>query len=291
LNELTTQDADPLLVDRRKRALDLLEKCAQLLKTQGDMWLAASLARDAADECDRLALSPVEPFLQRVIELRAEGRDRQSIMRELDVPGADRSRLWRIAGKLTERRQIDEREPVTLESSVARLEVPARARFAFERYGIETVGHLVQLTDRHFAQMKNLGRLTVRAIKRELLRHGLELAPNEQFPPLRDRRLEDPGARREWDGRRWIDLPRLEPWQLETGPIHRGSDIRRLRLAPKIMSALPYNVRVAGDLVRLECGQKYRIERALGAEAVKELEQRMRIHRIGNHLKERPLRR
>ena len=62
-----------------------------------------------------------------------------------------------------------------LDQSVDVLDLPIRPSNSLAFYGVKTLRELVALTDRDLLKMKNLGRVSLKEIKKQLAVHGLSL--------------------------------------------------------------------------------------------------------------------
>ena len=75
-----------------------------------------------------------------------------------------------------------EKEDAYLQLSVAELELPTRVLTGLDFGGIETIGDLVQRTEKDIMRLRLLGRISLREIKQALAVIGLTLAESESPP-------------------------------------------------------------------------------------------------------------
>jgi len=272
------RDSDSVNIDGRQRAIDLLERCLAVLKSDGSTAEAALLAGDVADQCDRLAISGLDDWVTRILDLRAKGKTRPQIMAELALPKHQRLPLWRAALRFEANRQRQKVDPLTAESSVERLDLPSRVAKALRRNGVCTIGQFAQLTDRDFRKMANVGEESIERAHGELRRHGFERIPNPALTlPDHPRRAwaEMRARERAAEGDTEVSV---EAWPCAPGevPVTRASHVGELWVPDQTMRVLrSADVFRLHELEKLQHWQRYKIEHNLSEAAFRVLEEEL----------------
>jgi DNA-directed RNA polymerase alpha subunit len=157
----------------RQRLDGILERALAELRAGADEAAVRAHLEDAIRACSALARDR-EDHTEYVLACRSRGMTLATIAAEIGLSSERVRAIAEVGRRLRERAALEAAEgPIAADSSVDRLDLPVHARNALHFAGIKTIGALAKLTDRDLLGLRNFGRASIRAVRRELERVGI----------------------------------------------------------------------------------------------------------------------